>query len=184
MATKRISKHSADFNRLINAVNFWEAARFQKFRVVSQLYAGKVAQYPENPPAIDWNKYKSSVTNKEVVSKLEASYKAAMSAMPYPKDTYSEMITKVQEEAVLRVQNQSAKYVERNDECKQMIAKFEQMLPLHEMTIEEYARTFPDWMPHYKSRFHDVVLTEPTLPPAERELRANDHVEFNKSHYL
>ena len=82
----------------------------------------RVAEIPESPPAIDWNKFKSTVSNKEIVNKLEASYKAAASSLPYPKDSYSDMITRAQEEAVARVKNQAAKYEENTDECRQLVS--------------------------------------------------------------
>ena len=42
-----------------------------------------VLEYPEQPPAIDWNSFKALVSDKSVVDRLEKSYKAF--TVPYPK---------------------------------------------------------------------------------------------------
>lgn len=41
--------------------------------------------YPENPPQIDFNQYKSKVANKDLVQKLEQAYKSMK--IVYPTDT-------------------------------------------------------------------------------------------------
>lgn len=41
MASKRISKHTVDFIKMIDVMNPWEKARLHKFKAVADAYARK-----------------------------------------------------------------------------------------------------------------------------------------------
>lgn len=93
---------------------------------------------------IDWSYYKSKVVNKDVVAKLEAAYKAVQ--VPYPKDTQSHLIdeqekkAKADYELFVQISNDKIKQAE------ELAEKFRVMIPYPEMSCEDFALTFPEWV--------------------------------------
>lgn len=82
----------------------------------------RVHEHPEAPPAIDFASFKGKVHDKAAVDKLEASYKAALASVPYPKETLTDSINKWQEEASKAVPEIVQKYSEKIDECNQLVS--------------------------------------------------------------
>ena len=64
------------------------------------------------------------------------------------------------------------------------LAKFEQMLPIYEMSYEEYARTFPNWFPTYKSKYYEFAYIQPSVSRKELQERRDFHKEFDSEAYF
>ena len=115
---------------------------------------------PEKAPDVDWDYYKKNIVNKDVVAKLEAAYKAVK--VPYPPDTKSSEIddqakrAKAEFKILCEVSNEKIK------ETEKLLNKFKVMIPYHEMTQEDFALTFPDWV---ISRAHPSVPPHPERCP-------------------
>lgn len=113
--------------------------------------------YPENPPALDFEGYKSTCSNKEAIEKLKSAY--ASFKVPYPEDTITPVINKEQEETKKEVAEYCQITNQEIAKVEEYKKKFESMIPIHEMTLEDYTLTFPEW-----SCAHRAV---PTIWPHE-----------------
>ncbi|XP_053207214.1 ATP synthase subunit d, mitochondrial-like [Panonychus citri] len=163
MSMKRITKSATDWAKVQKFTGEYKSQSFKKLKAASETYIRKVQENPEAPPAIDWNALKATVSNKDIVDKLEASYKQALAKIPYPDDTLAATIEKMEKESIESAKQMVSFYEERNDECRQMIAKFEKMWPIEWHTVETFAMTFPDWADWYGDS-HVKGLYPPTTP--------------------
>lgn len=134
---------------------------------------------PEKPADIDWSYYKSNIVNKDVVAKLEAAYKAVQ--VPYPKDNQSHLIdeqekkAKADYEVFVQISNDKIKQAE------ELAHKFRVMIPYHDMSLEDFSLTFPEWV---YSRADPSIWPhperQPGLTPEERkELAKPDGPPFS-----
>ncbi|RWS14675.1 ATP synthase subunit d: mitochondrial-like protein [Dinothrombium tinctorium] len=144
MTSRRITKSAVDWAKFARLVPESDRAQFAAFKARSDGYLRKMMSYPENPPPIDWNAYRATIANKSVVDELEKSYKAV--SVPYPKDTLSATVDEQEKEA----EKIAAEFCEWSEckvkEAEVLLYKFKVMIPYDQMTEEEFALTFPDWV--------------------------------------
>ena len=181
MSAKRITKTATDWAKIQTLTGEYKQQSFKKLKAASENYLRKAQEFPEAPPAIDWNAMKATISNKAVVDKLEASYKAALSKIPYPEDTLAASIDKMEKESIESAKEMIAFYEERNDECRQMIAKFEKMWPIEWHTQETFAQTFPDWAMWYGSSGRSIYppsTTKEAIAEAEKPTRLDLEARF------
>lgn len=143
MAAKRITQSSIDWSRFAQVVPNSERHLFNQFKAKSDAYLRRMLSYPENAPQIDWTYYRKNVINKSVVDQLESAYKAL--SITYPKDTVSDQIAAQEAENQKEVEQFIKDSKEMIAEANKLVEKFNLMIPVKEMTEEEFALTFPDW---------------------------------------
>ncbi|XP_054155111.1 ATP synthase subunit d, mitochondrial-like [Oppia nitens] len=143
MAAKRITKSAIDWAKFNEVVPKAEKQLFNQFKAKSDGYLRRMLSYPETAPTIDWAYYKKNVINKTVVDQLESTYKAL--SITYPKDTVSEQIDGQERENDKEVQEFIESSKRTQTEAQKMYNKFDVMLDVKDMSIEEFALTFPDW---------------------------------------
>ncbi|OTF83778.1 ATP synthase subunit d, mitochondrial-like protein [Euroglyphus maynei] len=108
---------------------------FPQFRALS---------YPENPPEINFNEYKTRVSNKDLVQKLEQAYKSLK--IPYPKNTVASEIDQQESEYKTKCNEYMSVANAKIAEAEKLRKKFELMLPVRHMSNEDFTLTFPDWV--------------------------------------
>jgi len=115
---------------------------FNALKTRSDAIGGKLASLPETPVSIDWAHYKSAVARAGMVAEFEQKFSALK--IPEPVDTQTTLIDAQEAEA-----NKSAlAYAEaskaRIAEYEAELAKFQNMIPFDQMTIEDLNHTFPE----------------------------------------
>ena len=138
----------------------------------------RVLSNPEKPPEVDWNNYKANITNKDVVTKLEAAYKSLVQQVPYPQDTISSQIddqakqAKAEYKLLCQISNEKIK------ECEELQNKYKVMIPYGQMTNEDYALTFPDYV--YSRKDPSIWPNEERAPGLTKEER--EQIKIGKKH--
>ncbi|TKS68961.1 ATP synthase subunit d, mitochondrial [Collichthys lucidus] len=102
----------------------------------------KLSSLPETAAAIDWSYYRTAVAKAGMVDEFEKKFKALQ--IPEPVDTQTNAINSQEVEA-----NKSATaYIEaskaRVAEYEKRLAKFQNMIPFDQMTIEDLNDAFPE----------------------------------------
>ena len=121
---------------------------------------------------IDWSTYKAKITNKDVVAKLEAAYKAVQ--VPYPKDTQTQAIDEQEKQATADYQTYVQISKAKIAEAEALAHKFRVMIPYGQMTMEDFSLTFPEWV---------YSRADPSVEPhLERQpgITAEERKEFAK----
>ncbi|KAI1291894.1 ATP synthase subunit d, mitochondrial [Halotydeus destructor] len=143
MAAKRITKSAIEWSKFARLVPECDRANYTAFKARSDHYLMNVLSNPENPPTINFQEYKKTITNKAIVDQLEQQYKALQ--VPYPKDTHSTAVDDEEKRTAVVVQQFAEISNEKIKEADALMQKFKSMIPYAEMTEEDFQLTFPDW---------------------------------------
>ncbi|XP_014671264.1 PREDICTED: ATP synthase subunit d, mitochondrial-like [Priapulus caudatus] len=155
MAAKRIATSAVDWKAFAERVPENQKQLFQAFRTKAETYISKVHNYPAEPPKIDWAFYKSRIVSSGLVDKFEKQY--AVLNIPFPKDNVSPQIDEQLKQQEVERQNFNKQSNQRIEQYKKELAKWESMLPVETMTMEEFGQQFPGeqwsqdkptWYPH------------------------------------
>ncbi|CAG2101332.1 unnamed protein product, partial [Medioppia subpectinata] len=169
MAAKRIANSSIDWTKFSQIVPKSERQMYNAFKAKSDGYLRRMLSYPETAPKIDWSYYRTNITAKGIVDQLESSYKALN--IVYPKDNISDQIAAQEAENEKEVELFVKDSKQIQNEAKKLLEKFNVMLPVVDMSEEEFALTFPEWSVRQTREPswwpHDE--TTPGLTTAERE---------------
>ena len=136
----------------------------------------RVQSNPENAPAIDFEAYKKNCSNKDVVDKLKSAY--ASFKVPYPTHNLN---SAVDEEAAAakadakRFAEITAAQIKEAEEYK---SKFESMIPLHEMTVEEFYLTFPQWAVYRRDKPTVWPHDPRTIGLTREQIAELEHYEY------
>ena len=147
MATRAVTKIKADWSKLASQLDKMEIPRLNKLKSQVDSTAVKVASLPENLPSIDWAHYKAHASDPKIVEEIEKKYSSIKLEVPKaPAARVADLEkAKQQDEArFARFQTIAESYVASAIEVK---GKFESMIPVPDMTMEDYALTFPEWVP-------------------------------------
>nr|ABR23442.1 ATP synthase D chain [Ornithodoros parkeri] len=154
MAAKRISKSAINWAAFSERVPEAQRQQFQVFKAKSDGYLRRVFQYPENPPPIDFAMYRSGIGNPALVDQMEKAYKSFV--VPFPKEHLTPLIDAQEREAKEDIANFIADSKQRIEDYKQEFAHFEAIIPAAHMTMEDYAKYYPQ---------HAINLDKPTYWP-------------------
>ncbi|XP_008552089.1 ATP synthase subunit d, mitochondrial [Microplitis demolitor] len=161
--------------RTINAINWSAIAErlaevdkpiFASFRSKSDGYLRRMNEFPEKVPAIDWATYKKSIPKGSLVDEFQKQYEALK--IPVPADNYTSIVEGQEKEAMEHVRNFITESNRRIESYKAEIEKIGKMLPFEQMTMEDFAETYPEvaWSPE-----------KPTIWPHFPEWQPGDEPE-------
>lgn len=142
MAVRRAGQKVFDWAKLSSNVPEYGRGDFLAFKGRYEVQKAKMNVFSEKPNPIDWNFYKSNVSNTQLVENFRKQYESLN--IPYPKDTMSEIIAAREkvEDAKAAVAIQEAEVEKR--EFAEELAKLKAQKPYEDMTLEEYVADKPE----------------------------------------
>merc|ERR1712227_738537 len=147
MAAKRVTTTAVNWAEFATKIPAANKAAFSALKNKQDGYLRAVNQLPEALPAIDFAAYKGKVAQ-AMVDDFEKKYKAL--EIPYPKDT-------VQAELAAEEAKQKAAYEKFVSESQTRVsgittelAKWEAMMPIEEMNLEEAMIAVPHLVPQHR----------------------------------
>lgn len=143
MATRSVAVR-ADWGKLAEQVKV-KPQRFNKFKSRIESTTVKMNNLPEKLPEIDWSFYKANAANPKLVDELQKNYNSINLQRPKPTPGRLEELDKAKQQDLRRFQRFS-EYAKSCIESAEIVKKkFENMIPIKEMTCEDWALTFPYW---------------------------------------
>ncbi|XP_055344721.1 ATP synthase subunit d, mitochondrial-like [Paramacrobiotus metropolitanus] len=142
MAARRVTKSSIDWAAFNARIPPTQQAQAKAFKARHDAYLSKVMAHPESQPAIDWGYYASRIPNTQLVEEMKRSYEALK--VPFPADTRTKEIDQQEQETIKAVQEFVKESEERVADHKQQLRRWEEIVPIHLMTEEEYVLSFPE----------------------------------------
>lgn len=100
-------------------------------------------KYGENPPAIDWAKYRSSISSAGVVETAEKGYSSL--SFPRPEDTKTAKISAKRAEMVKAAKAEADASENRIKSLQGQLASIHAEKGVTELTAEEVLRDNPQW---------------------------------------
>ncbi|TMS22844.1 ATP synthase subunit d, mitochondrial, partial [Larimichthys crocea] len=142
MAGRRVALKAIDWVAFAERVPPNQKSMFNALKTRTDGIAAKLTSLPETAAAIDWSYYRTAVAKAGMVDEFEKKFKALQ--IPEPVDTQTNAINAQEVEA-----NKSATaYIEaskaRVAEYEKRLAKFQNMIPFDQMTIEDLNDAFPE----------------------------------------
>ncbi|XP_070836995.1 ATP synthase subunit d, mitochondrial-like [Chaetodon trifascialis] len=142
MAARRVALKAIDWVAFAERVPPNQRGMFNALKTRTDAIAAKLNSLPETPAGIDWSYYRSAVAKAGMVDEFEKKFKALK--IPEPVDTQTNAINSQEAES-----NKSASaYIEESKariaQYEQELAKFNNMIPFNQMTIEDLNNTFPE----------------------------------------
>ncbi|XP_078033785.1 ATP synthase subunit d, mitochondrial [Augochlora pura] len=119
-----------------------ERKELAMFKAVSDQYLRRMTANPESPPKIDWAYYKKNISTPGLVDKFQKEYEAF--SIPLPVDNYTAKIDadeKNEQEEINRMITEGDKLIVQ---IEKEVIDIKNLLPFEEMTLEDYAITYPD----------------------------------------
>lgn len=145
MAARALTKVAADWSKLSTQVHSTEIPKLNKLKSRVDAGAVKVASLPSSLPKIDWQYYKANASDPKIVEEIEKKYLSLKIEAPKaPAERLSEL-KEAQEQDEKRYEKfvvVAKSYVESAEVVQ---AKLKNMIPVKDMTREEYTLTFPEW---------------------------------------
>lgn len=144
MAARRISKSSIDWVEMAKRAGEHQRAQFNAFKLKSDGYLRRVLSLPEELPKIDWSLYKQQIAIPGLVDNFQKQYESLK--IPYPTDNYSATVDSL---AKTNLEESKARIAAAQAEIKQAeedLDKWNKCIPIWEMSHEEYALAFPDFV--------------------------------------
>ncbi|KAM9313663.1 ATP synthase peripheral stalk subunit d, mitochondrial [Pholidichthys leucotaenia] len=142
MAGRRAALKTIDWVAFAERIPPNQRGMFNALKTRSDAIAAKLASLPEKPAAIDWNYYRSAVAKAGMVDDFEKKLKALQ--IPEPVDTQTSNINTQEAEAnksaLAYIESSKARIVQYEAE----LAKFQNMIPFDQMTIEDLNEAFPE----------------------------------------
>lgn len=156
MASRAVTKIKTDWSKVASQLHQSEIPKLNKFKSQVDAAAIKVSSLPDSLPKIDWAHYKTHAVDPKLVEEIEKKYSAVKVSMPKaPTSRLNDLkVAREQDEARYRRFVDIAKsYIESAEKVQ---VKFEKMIPVPEMTHEDWTLTFPDW---------SLSIENPSLAP-------------------
>lgn len=156
MASKAVTRVSADWSKLSQRLNQSEIPKLNKLKSQIDATAIKVSTLPDTLPKIDWAHYKAHASDPKIVEEIEKKYSAIKVETPkVPASRLNELkVAQEQDEARYhRFVTIAESYIESAGVVKK---NFENMIPVKDMMREDWVLTFPYWSP---------TIENPSLSP-------------------
>lgn len=145
MAFRAVGKVKADWSSIASRVNPKESAWVKKLQSKVDATATKAASLPETLPKIDWAHYKENASDPKLVEELQKRYtslKVEVPKVPANRIEELELARKQDLERFKKFKAVAQSYIEASEELKE---KFAKMIPVKDMTYEDWTLTFPQW---------------------------------------
>ncbi|XP_069608253.1 ATP synthase subunit d, mitochondrial [Ranitomeya imitator] len=142
MAGRRAAIKAVDWMAFAERVPPNQKTMFNALKTRSDAIAAKLTSLPDKPPTIDWAFYRTAIAKAGLVNEFETKFNAT--TIPEPKDTQTEKLSAQEQES-----NKSAlSYIEESKarvaQYEKELAKFRNMIPFDQMTIEDVNEVFPE----------------------------------------
>merc|ERR1711970_211260 len=154
MAAKRIAASAINWSEFAARVPANQKGAFNAFKGKSDAYLRAVVTLPEALPPIDFSAYAARVSVPGMVETFQKEYESI--AIPYPEDTVSGAIDEQEAAAAVETKEFIAASAARIAELGVELAKWQNMIPYDQMTMEEWAEAFPE---------QTIDVDNPTLWP-------------------
>ncbi|XP_040215595.1 ATP synthase subunit d, mitochondrial-like [Rana temporaria] len=142
MAGRRAATKAIDWLAFAERVPPNQKVMFNALKTRSDALAAKLTALPAKPPTIDWAYYRTTIAKAGLVDEFEKKFNAL--TIPEPKDTQTEKINAQEEEvnksAVAFIEDSKA----RVTSYENGLAKFKDMVPFDQMTVEDVVEAFPE----------------------------------------
>lgn len=169
-----------DWSKLMSKLGADERTKLNRLKSQIDGTAIKVASLPDSLPKIDWSHYKAAASDPKLVEELEKKYSGLKTDLPKAPQSRIAELNKAKEEDLARCAK-FLKYARTCIESADVVKKkYEVMIPVKDMTNEEWTLTFPDWSvssienpsiaPHWGrapglTREEAAAYEQPDLPP-------------------
>lgn len=145
MASRAISKIKPDWSKLANQLNKNELPKLNKLKSQIDGTTIKVASLPDNLPKIDWAYYKQHASNPKIVDEIEKKYAAMKIEHPKAPSARLNDLKVAQQQDEDRYKKFTVIAQSYIESAAIVQKKFENMIPVPDMTQEDWALTFPEW---------------------------------------
>ncbi|CAL8333694.1 unnamed protein product [Lota lota] len=142
MAGRRVALKAIDWVSFAERIPANQRGIFNALKTRSDAISAKLTSLPATPTVIDWSFYKTAVAKAGMVDEFEKKFKALQ--IPEAVDTQTSVINAQEAES-----NKNAlAYIEeskaRITQYETQLAKFNNMIPFDQMTVEDLNDTFPE----------------------------------------
>ncbi|XP_075033976.1 ATP synthase peripheral stalk subunit d, mitochondrial [Mixophyes fleayi] len=142
MAGRRAAIKAVDWMAFAERVPPNQKAMFNSLKTRSDAVAAKLTSLPAKPPTIDWTHYRATIAKAGMVDEFEKKFSAV--SVPEPLDNQTEKISAQEQEmnkaAVAYIDESKARLAHYEKE----LAKFKNMIPFEQMTIDDLNDAFPE----------------------------------------
>lgn len=145
MASKAVAKVKADWSKIASQLDKTELPALNKLKSYMDSNSVRVSTLPDSLPKIDWAHYKARASDPKLVEELERQYQAIKVEVPKAPNSRLNDLKRAHEIDEARYQKfvgVSQAYI---DSAEKLKVKFEKMIPVPEMTYEDWFATFPEW---------------------------------------
>jgi len=142
MAARRIASSSINWSALSERVPKDQKPFYNALKARSDQYLRRVLANPEAAPKIDFAAYKSKIPIPGLVDSFQKQYDALK--VPYPADKLTTAVNAQEKEMEQKVKDFIQQSNVRIQNCQAEIAKWDDVLPYEEMTMEDVKDMFPD----------------------------------------
>merc|ERR1711976_104454 len=143
-ATRRVSKTLVDWSAFRERVPPRQTEQFRAFKARNDYYVNRVHAYPAELPKIDFDFYKSRITNTAMVDQFKKLYESMSVAYPMDKRHVHRDIDEEQKAAEASSKAYIAERQQEINDAKLVLAKIDTIPKAEDMTYEMYAYYFPD----------------------------------------
>jgi len=147
MAAKRVTTTAVNWAEFATKIPAANKGAFAALKTKQDGYLRAVNQLPESLPAIDFASYKGRISA-AMVDDFEKKYTAL--DIPYPKDTAQAEIAAEDAKQKAAYDKFVAESATRVGAVTEELAKWEAMMPIEDMNLEEAAAAVPHLVPQFR----------------------------------
>lgn len=145
MASKAVARASVDWSKIASEVTKADLPKINRLKAQMDATGVKMSSLPASLPQLDWSHYKAHASDPKLVEEIEKRYSALKIEKPQaPAKRLDELQEhhKQDKARLEKFQEVARSYIESAEVVKQ---NFERMIPVKNMTYEDYFLTFPHW---------------------------------------
>lgn len=140
-----VTRVSADWSKIAACMSEADLTKLNKLKAKFDANAVKAASLPETLPSLDWSQYKAKVADPKLVEEIEKKYAAVKIERPKVAEKNLEELQLARQQDETRYKKFcefAQSYIQAAEVVK---TKFHNMIPVKDMTIEDWTLTFPHW---------------------------------------
>lgn len=167
MASRAGVKIKADWAKLTSKFHPKETTKINRLKSVIDNTAIKASSLPDSLPKIDWALYKEQASDPKLVEELEkkyCSFKIERPKAPASRLNDLKIARQQDDDRYVKFVQIAESYIEA---IKGARVKYEKMIPVDQMTNEDWSLTFPDWSSSVENPALDYYGRTPGLTREE-----------------
>lgn len=145
MASKAVARVKCDWAKLTQNGRPENVQRINQLKATFDSTAVKVSSLPDSLPQIDWSYYKQHASDPKVVQDIEKMYGSIKIKRPAPPANRLEELNYHHNMDKKRFEKFTTYVQEYMESIEIVRSKFEKMIPINEMNMEDWSLTFPHW---------------------------------------